>query len=667
MTTAALKTALSVIAWCGAALFAAQGRAADGSFEGVCQNGPAKGAQVKDEKYCAFFRYYETNPNKPLDTRIADALQIESSRETRAIGLVIAISSYPNLSPRHDLPAAAVDGERMVNFLINTQQFDEVIALTDKDASIDTIHYFLKKYLPSRASEFNGKARLLIAYSGHGRFGGAAFDTSQKPALILSGADAMDATDGVYDMEDFYSDIKALAGTNTPASRARSAYHVITLVNACYGGAIFTDGKPGGNPDDFPSPGSYAITAGNDKTEVPSLIQNRGSLFFDLVIEGVTSGYADPLYWDAYKTVDSSGTPSDPHGLTRSLALVEFLTGNFDKIKRDRSHSADPLTLSAPWFGPAQSDVARGGFFFLSDRAAKPPPSVADIYKPKPSIVTAEVHQPDAATPAATPEVSYFGEKAPKSAPLTLPTGPISALPGRPDLIVFKAPEAYPIRGYDISSADGAIDWPKFRESAHPRFIYARAVGWSGPDSTFEKRWQDARSIGADYGAYAKFDFCLSPKDQFERLQHIVPKDDKALPVAIELVHPLGESAQQLHCLQATSLEAEKSAIIQFASEIREAYGKIPVLSGNRYNLSQLTDERSDPFMIWMGSYRIQNVRLRGRNPWTLWQYAGDLNVPGIGPNTTGDAFFGTEDQYRAFKIGEINVAKAAVAEDQGR
>ena len=51
MTTGALKTALSVIAWCGAALFAAQGRAADGSFEGVCQNGPAAGAQVEDEKY----------------------------------------------------------------------------------------------------------------------------------------------------------------------------------------------------------------------------------------------------------------------------------------------------------------------------------------------------------------------------------------------------------------------------------------------------------------------------------------------------------------------------------------------------------------------------------------------------------------------------------------
>jgi lysozyme len=629
-------------------LFLARCEAADSSFEGVCQNDPAKGAQVKDEKYCSFFLHYDNNPDKPVDPRIADALQIKSSQETRAIGLVIAISHYPNM-PGHDLPAAAVDGKRLADFLINTQQFDEVIALTDDAATIDVIHYFLKKYLPSRASEFNGKARLLIAYSGHGRFGGDAFHTSQKPALILSAADAMDATDGVYDMEDFYSDIKALAGTNAEDSRARSAFHVITLINACYGGEIFTEGKSGGNADDFPKPGSYAITAGDDKHEVPSLIEKRGSLFFDLLIQGVTSGYADPLYWDAYKTVDSSGTPSDPHGLTRSLALVGFLTGTYAKIARERSDAGKPLTLSAPWFGPAQSDVARGGFFFLSDRVAKPP-MPSDIYKP-----THGFESP--------PAVSFFGEAGRRVATLALPAGPISALPGRPDLIVFKAPEAYPIRGYDVSSADGTIDWRALGAAVHPRFIYARAMGWNGPDPTLEERWAGAKSIGADYGAYAKFDFCLSPKDQVERLLRTVHKDERALPIAIELVHPLNESAQQLRCLQAASLEAEKSAIIEFANDLREAYGKTPLLFGNRYNLSQLTSERSDPFMIWMGNYGVQNVRLPGRNPWTLWQYAGDLNVPGIGSNTTGDAFFGTEEQYRAFKIGELNVGRAAVTE----
>jgi lysozyme len=244
-----------------------------------------------------------------------------------------------------------------------------------------------------------------------------------------------------------------------------------------------------------------------------------------------------------------------------------------------------------------------------------------------------------------------------------LPTGPVSALPGRPDVLVFKAPEIYPIRGYDISSNDGQIDWPMLRLSEHPRFIYARAIGWNGPDASFESRWAGARTIEADYGAYAKFDFCMAPKDQLDRLRRVVPRDERALPVAIELVHPLGESEAQLSCLKRLGLEVEKSAIIEFASGVRETYGKIPAFFGNRNNLSQLTDERSDQFMMWIGNYGVQNVRLPGRNPWTLWQYAGKLNVPGIGPDTTGDVFFGTEDQYRAFKLGAVNVARVAATE----
>lgn len=657
-TTALTSAALSIAAWVMASLFAAETHAGE-AFQGVCQNDPAKGAQVKDERYCGYFRYYENNPNKSLDTRIADALQIKSSRETRAIGLVIAISTYPKM-PGHDLPAAAVDGKRLVDFLINTQQFDEVIALNDDKADYDTIHYFLQEYLPDRASEYGGKARVLITYSGHGRFGGPEVHSKKNPALVLSAADSMEATTGVYDMTQFYNDIKALAGNGAPDSRSQSAFHVLTLINACFGGEVFTNGQTGGNPDDFPSPGSYAITAGDDHHEVPSLIQDRGSLFFDLVIDGVTSGKADPLYWDSYKTVGDSGTPSDPHGLTRIGSLNTFLTGTYAKIAKERNKLPDPIVLSAPWLGPAQLDVARGGFFFLSDRSATPQPDPAAIYEPKPVVATGVV----IAARAPNTDVAFFGERTPKTVALTLPAGPISALPSHPDILVFKAPEAYPIRGYDISSNDGKIDWTKFGQAAHPRFIYARAVGWGvnhGLDGSLKERWQGAKSIDADYGAYVKFDFCLSPKDQLERLLQVVPKDDKALPIAIELVHPLGESQQQLKCLQARGLEVEKSAILQFAAEVHEAYGKIPLLFGNRYNLSQLTDERSEQFMIWMGNYRIQNVKLRGLNPWTLWQYAGDLDVPGIGPNTTGDAFFGTEEQYRDFKIGGVNVAKMAV------
>lgn len=613
------------------------------AFEGVCQEAPAQGAQVKFEKYCHLFRHYENNRNKILDTRIGDALGVKSSRETRLIGLVIAISKYPKM-PGHDLPAAAVDGERITNFLINSQQFDEVITLTDQDADDETIRYFLRAYIPNHAIEYNGKARVLVAYSGHGRFGGPALHSPLDPALVLSGADAMDATSGVYSMGQLYEDVKALR---------QNVYQVITLINACYGGEVFSDvkiGGIGGNPDAFRLPGSYAITAGDDRNEVPSIIESRGSLFFDLIIEGITSGRADLQYWESYVTVDSSsGAQTSSRGLTRLNELVGYLTGKYDKIVSFRSQDSHPLHLSPPWIGPADPSVARGGFFFLSEKGNVPAVDIAEIYK----------HADGEAA-------KVFGEKSAKSGPLELPAGPISAIPGHPEILVFKTPETYPIRGFDFSSAEGKIDWKKLNETSHPRFIYSRAVGWSGIDGSFDERWDGARSIGADHGAYAKFDFCLSVDAQIARLFETVRIERDALPVAIELVHPFKKNLTQFNCLTSIGLYAARSSIIEFAMAIRKHYGKTPLLFGNRNDLSQLIDERSEKYMIWMGNYDANGVKSQGRNPWTLWQYSGTLDIPGVGSNTTGDAFFGSEVQYAAFKHGEINVARDAALRTGG-
>ena len=137
------------------------------AYSGVCPNGaPAR------EKYCNFFVHFNNDSNSPLDIRIAEALEVKTASETRSIGLIVAIDKYPMI-PGGDISAAAVDAQRLQDFLIHEQKFDEVILLRNQDATIDNINYFLEDYLVNRPSDFNKKARLLIAYSGHGRFGTA--------------------------------------------------------------------------------------------------------------------------------------------------------------------------------------------------------------------------------------------------------------------------------------------------------------------------------------------------------------------------------------------------------------------------------------------------------------------------------------------------------------
>ena len=89
-----------------------------------------------------------------------------------------------------------------------------------------------------------------------------------------------------------------------------------------------------------------------------------------------------------------------------------------------------------------------------------------------------------------------------------LPFGPISSIKGHPDIKIFKLPAIYPIKGYDFSSADGKIDWGKFKSSALPRFVYLRALGWAGHDPRFTANWASSATIPVDRGVYLKFNFC---------------------------------------------------------------------------------------------------------------------------------------------------------------
>ena len=98
-------------------------------FNGTCPNG----APAKLEIYCPFFIRYNT-VEAPVPSAVGDFLGITNTSQTRSIGLIIAIDDYPKMSG-NNLLAAKQDGDRLQRFLVEDQQFDEVIVLRNSDAS----------------------------------------------------------------------------------------------------------------------------------------------------------------------------------------------------------------------------------------------------------------------------------------------------------------------------------------------------------------------------------------------------------------------------------------------------------------------------------------------------------------------------------------------------
>jgi lysozyme len=606
---------------------------AEPAYSGVCPNG----APARKESYCSFIVHFRTGPGT-LDRRIAENVGANNADQTRSIALIIAIEKYPVM--KDDLTAAKVDGDKLVTFFIR-QKFDEIIVLRDGDATTDNINYFLKDYLLNRPADFHNKSRLAVAYSGHGR----PIDGAEQAAFLLSNVDDLHASSSIYGMDEFSNNLKRLAPLY---------FQVLTLINACYGGNVFVSvGTAGaGDPDTPYLPGSWAITAGDEQKQVPALIPGRGSVFFDLLIDGVDRGVADPLWWAINGPFDGAGNPLFQEGLTRMGALRTYLASAYGRIDQLRQHLNPPPgeILRTLWSGPIQSNAARGGFFFLSDRVAGTPHDLIDAYGTTDPAVWSRLGQIQV-TAAET---------------FSLPPGPISSLPNRPDIKVFKQPNVYPIHGYDFSSVDGTIDWPKFVSATSPRFAYVRASGWRGPDGTFEERWAALGRFGIDRGAYLKYNFCKNTGEQVSDVKVALASAlEAALPVAVELVMPdedqdKSQGVHQLPCYRQQGPSRTRDNIFTFLRDLQEVTGKVPVIYGNRSNLALLTDDRFDRFMLWLAAFGQTGNQLRGSNPWTLWQYSGTEVVPGVGDRTTTEVFFGTEDQYQLFRSGKTNAALAA-------
>jgi hypothetical protein len=109
----------------------------------TCDTPRARGAVVDSAMRCAFFAHYEPDDKTP-DPRVAQNLKLKPGQLARSIALVVGISLYQN--EQYDAHAARGDVKMLKYFLIEDQQFDEVIVLENENATFDNIRYFLRKY-----------------------------------------------------------------------------------------------------------------------------------------------------------------------------------------------------------------------------------------------------------------------------------------------------------------------------------------------------------------------------------------------------------------------------------------------------------------------------------------------------------------------------------------
>ena len=177
---------------------------------------------------------------------------------------------------------------------------------------------------------------------------------------------------------------------------------------------------------------------------------------------------------------------------------------------------------------------------------------------------------------------------------------------------------------------------------------------------------KDSPEPCSDIGAYHVVNFCKDADEQFGNIKKVVPRDENALPIVLDLEW-LNDGPSARSQRKCADLEETRSMLRALANLVQEYYGKRPMMFAHEGGVKKLLSGGFNDYPLWLqdwtkdGGKNEDGPTLSGANPWTVWQYAGNTKFAGI-KNTDVNAFFGSPEQYAAFKKSGNNVALEAAS-----
>ncbi|WP_348789196.1 GH25 family lysozyme [Leifsonia sp. NPDC080035] len=207
---------------------------------------------------------------------------------------------------------------------------------------------------------------------------------------------------------------------------------------------------------------------------------------------------------------------------------------------------------------------------------------------------------------------------------------------------VFAA--GYPVRGVDVSSYQGRIDWPVLSKQGIDFAIIKATEGSGDADERFAANWAGARASGLVVGAYHFLSFDSPGRTQAANVFRTVPATPGALPPTVD-VEFYGD-----YFAHPPSREKVRSILDPLLAALREHYGRPAILyaTGDAYDRYLKDAYPENP--IWFRSVALPPSLPDGRS-WTFWQFSDRERLPGYSGDEAYvdlNAFVGSRRQLEA-------------------
>src|SRR5262249_36006700 len=140
-------------------------------------------------------------------------------------------------------------------------------------------------------------------------------------------------------------------------------------------------------------------------------------------------------------------------------------------------------------------------------------------------------------------------------------------------------------------------------------------------DPHFSTHWRESAASGIRRGAYHFFTFCSPGVAQAANFIDVVPKDDDALPPAVD-VEFVG------NCTRWQSIDGIRAELALYLASVEAYYDRKPILYLTEDAHGTILTSAFQGYPIWIRTLTsTPDLKLK---EWTFWQHDDDGRVPGI-------------------------------------
>lgn len=182
--------------------------------------------------------------------------------------------------------------------------------------------------------------------------------------------------------------------------------------------------------------------------------------------------------------------------------------------------------------------------------------------------------------------------------------------------------DEYPVRGVDVSSYQGDIDW-EILSGQNIQFAFIKATEGSGfVDPYFEYNFAAAQKTRLRIGAYHFFSFDSPGETQAENFITNVPAIEGMLPPVVDFEF-YGDKEKNLPLADDAHRELD---ILLDKLEIH--YGMRPIIYATEKSYGLYLSGHYEAYDIWIRNVFTKPKPLNNQ-PWTFWQYTNRERLDG--------------------------------------